>query len=347
MRFVPVTSVLAWALAAATGVAIAAASPAAAAAATAELAGAAAGPDCSTLLALTGTQLCVTAQSGSASIRPGGTASYDVTVAVVNGFALGVTVTLSSRSGGTPSITSGCPTSSGSATCSVPSLNFLGSPASYQLSVQVPSAAGASSVTLTATASVALLGSPPSATASVPVVAPPPPPPPSSPAPTGSHPPAPHPSGGTGHPPGGTGHTHGSGGHSPGGGSSGAGGSPGGSGSSGAGSSGAGGLPGGPGSQPAGGSRGAGQDVGAPGPIPLPLDTAPGPLATVGAGSAAGLFPQIGSGSRPLMTQRAMATGKALGGMPLTSAAVVFGILAVLAWAVVALLPRYRRRARR
>jgi hypothetical protein len=284
------------------------------------------------LLALTNSQLCVSVQGAVSSIGPGGTASYDVTVSVLNGLAAGVTVSLSADAG-SPSITSGCPAGSGSASCWIPDLNLLGAPASRQLQAQVRAGTGTSSVTLTATASVVLLGfTPPSAAATVLVITPPPP---RSPAPGSTGSTAPRPSGsggrssgskapgsghsaGSGHTPGSGGHSPGTGGHSPG-------------------------SVGGSGSLPPGGSRGAGQDVGAPGPIPLPLDTAPGAIATVGAGSAATLFPQISSSAGHATTKQAASANAALGGLPLTSAALVLGILTIVAWLSVAFGPRYRR----
>ena len=130
----------------------------------------AAGSQCVPMQGLTAADLCVSVQPAAASVKPGGTAAFTVTVSIENGLTADVTVAL----GGGATYTSGCPDGDGSASCSIASLNLLGSPSSYQLQAQLTVPAGATSVSVTATASVPTLlpWTPPAASASVPVIAP-------------------------------------------------------------------------------------------------------------------------------------------------------------------------------
>jgi hypothetical protein len=140
-----------------------------------------AGSQCVPLQGLTQADLCVTVQPTAASIQAGRTATFAVTVSVENGLTADVTVAL----GAGATYASGCPVGNGSASCWIASLNLLGSPSSYQLQAQLPAASGATSVSLTATASVPTLLSwtPPQAGATVSISAPTPTPAKTTPAP--------------------------------------------------------------------------------------------------------------------------------------------------------------------
>jgi hypothetical protein len=126
---------------------------------------------------LTLADLCVSVQPATASVQPGGAATFTVTVAVEGGFTADVTAAL----GAGATYTSGCPDGDGSASCWIASMNLLGSASSVQMQAQMPTSAGATSVSLTATASVPTLlpWTPPSAAATVAVNAPAPTPTPS------------------------------------------------------------------------------------------------------------------------------------------------------------------------
>jgi hypothetical protein len=144
--------------------------------------GAPAGAQCVRMQGLTLADLCVSVQPAAASVHPGGIAAFTVTVSIENGFSTGVTVALSAEPSGEATFTSGCPGGDGSASCSVSSLNLLGSPSSYQLQAQLPAPSGDTSVALTATASVPTLlpWTPPAAGASVAVITPTPTPSPTA-----------------------------------------------------------------------------------------------------------------------------------------------------------------------
>jgi hypothetical protein len=130
--------------------------------------------------------LCVTVQRAQASIQPGHNAAYTVQVATENlATAARVSVALTAQpSGLNPAFTGGCPDGSGTATCA---LTALPDNQPSRLQAQIPVGSEATSVTLTATASVvtAAAWTPPSAAAAVAVTAAPAPPastPPSTPA---------------------------------------------------------------------------------------------------------------------------------------------------------------------
>jgi hypothetical protein len=137
--------------------------------------GAAVASQCQRVPGLTPAQLCVSVQRTVSGIRPGGVATYAVSVWVASGFAADVTVALTAQpSGDQPTYVSGCPVGNGTASCWIPDLALLGAPSSYQLQARIPVASRVSSVTLAATASAPALGAwtPPAAAASVPVSAP-------------------------------------------------------------------------------------------------------------------------------------------------------------------------------
>jgi len=109
--------------------------------------------------ASTQAELCVSVQTSQSSIKSGQAASYTVQVWAVNGSASGVSVTLTgSPAGEAPDFTGRCPSGDGSATCTIGALATPIAPSTYQMSAQIPVAAGATSVTsvtLTATADAA------------------------------------------------------------------------------------------------------------------------------------------------------------------------------------------------
>jgi hypothetical protein len=123
---------------------------------------------------LTVADLCVSVEPIGASVQPGGTATFAVTVSVENGLTADVTVALSARPSGAAAYTSGCPVGNGSASCWIATMNVLGSASSVEMQAQVPASAGGTSVSLTATASVptVLPWTPPAAGAAIPVAAP-------------------------------------------------------------------------------------------------------------------------------------------------------------------------------
>jgi hypothetical protein len=131
---------------------------------------AAAGYQCVRMQGLTLADLCVDVNPSVTSVQPGQTATFMVTVSVEDGLAMDVTVALSDGA----TFTSGCPGGNGSGSCSIASMNLLGSASSDAMEAQIPAAAGATDVALTATASVPTLlpWTPPSAEATVAVVAP-------------------------------------------------------------------------------------------------------------------------------------------------------------------------------
>jgi uncharacterized membrane protein YgcG len=298
------------------------------------------GAQCTRLQGLTDTDLCVTVDSTTSSVAPGGTATYSVDVAVEGGLTVDVTVAISASSG-TATYASGCPDGDGSASCWIASLNLLGAPASYDMQVQVPVSAGNGAVTLSATASVPTLlpWTPPSAAASVAVsnpaptasATPRPSAPPSSPSSAPGKTPAPHSSSGSGSGSGGSG--------SGGSGSRGAGTGSGGSGSGG--SRGAGNGSGSTAVSTGGGSLGAGE--------PIPLGTVPtvgSASSVVSPGSASGLFPTISAGTPAALPTVRLDAVPAATGMPLAPAATVLGLLVALGGGAFAARDYLRKHAR-
>jgi len=271
---------------------------------------AAAGSQCQRLQGLTAADLCVSAQSTVASIRPGGTATYTVSVWVEGGFTTSVSVALATTpSAEQATFSSGCPIGNGTAKCWIPALALLAAPASYQMQVEVPAVSSPPSVTLAATASVPTLlpWTPPSAAASVTVSTPPPPKPAPSPTPTKRSSP----------PPGKSPSPHG--------------GSPGSGGSGGSGAVGPGGV-----GLPAG-SRAV-----------LPLGPLPGPTFVVGAGNATGLFPAISPSSTQSAVARAGAAVRAVpaaDGLRLAPAGLILGLV-LAAFGIMFWAKDFRRRQR-
>jgi hypothetical protein len=271
---------------------------------------------CQRLPGLTAAQLCVSVQGTVASVRPGGMASYAVSVWVSGGFAASVTVALSAQpSGEQPAYVSGCPVGNGTASCWIPDLALLGAPSGFQMQAQVPAASRVTSVTLTATASAVALGSwtPPAAAASVPVSAP-------SPAP--SHSPSPAPSKRATSSPG----------RSP---------SP--ASSSAPGSADPAGAPGGPGGPGAG--AGPGLDPGAALPLAaLPAFSGKAPSITA-AGNASGLFPTISpTGAPGTQFSEKLQAAPAATGLKLAPTAVVLGLVAVALGLALAMRDLHRRK---
>lgn len=140
------------------------------------------GSQCVRMQGLTVADLCVSVEPVGASVQPGGTATFAVTVSVENGLTADVTVALSAHPSGTATYTSDCPAGDGSASCWIATMNVLGSASSVEMQAQVPAPAAGTSVSLTATASVptVLPWTPPTAAAAVSVAAPTPTPSPTS-----------------------------------------------------------------------------------------------------------------------------------------------------------------------
>ncbi|HXL94797.1 MAG TPA: hypothetical protein VN969_38205 [Streptosporangiaceae bacterium] len=103
-------------------------------------------------------QLCVSVQANQASVKPGGSATWTVQIWAQGGSAPGVTVSLATTPAGLgATFGSGCPSGTGTGTCTVGDMATALAPSSYVLQAQltVPTSSTAGTVTLTAAASAA------------------------------------------------------------------------------------------------------------------------------------------------------------------------------------------------
>jgi hypothetical protein len=115
----------------------------------------------------------VTVQRSQASVERGQNAAFTVQVSTENGPATNVSVALAAQpSSQTPTVTSGCANGDGTAACAAGSVSDK---APMSLHAQIPAGSDATSVRLTATASIVTSATwtPPSAAVTVAVTAPP------------------------------------------------------------------------------------------------------------------------------------------------------------------------------